>query len=130
MPLLENGANAIAAEQVMVHGIYGGNTSRTLLHWAAMKGLEKVVVLLLEKGAVVNTVVRVESNPNVWHGLKNEEKTRTVLHWAVDIGYEPAVRLLLEKELIQCRGGRSEVLFQAPIYRGNDNTKEYAIFGS
>jgi ankyrin repeat protein len=56
---------------------------RTLLSWAAGKGHEAVVKLLLDNGADLET--------------KDTTYGQTPLWWATEMGYEPVVKLLLDK---------------------------------
>jgi ankyrin repeat protein len=59
------------------------NYGQTPLSWAAEKGHEAVVKLLLEKGAEMET--------------KDDNYSRTPLSWAAEKGHEAVVKLLLEK---------------------------------
>jgi ankyrin repeat protein len=88
---------------------------RTALHWAASRGREEVVALLLGMGAQANSrdiinktplmlacekghmgVVRMLAQHIGEEGLKERDANgRTVLHWAVEEGYHEAVRILL-----------------------------------
>jgi ankyrin repeat protein len=89
--------------------------AKTVLHWAADKGREEVVALLVGMGAQANSRDGLEQTPLMCacenghmgavrmlaqhiggEGLNMRDANgRTVLHWAVEEGYHEAVRILL-----------------------------------
>jgi ankyrin repeat protein len=89
--------------------------AKTVLHWAATEGHEKVVALLVGMGAQANSRDAFSKTPLMWaceeghlrvvgmlpqymgkESLKEKDANgRTVLHWAVEKGYHEAVKILL-----------------------------------
>jgi ankyrin repeat protein len=89
--------------------------AKTVLHWAAFRGHEEVVALLIGMGAQANSrdafsktplmlacekghigVVRMLPQHTGKEGLKEKDANgRTVLHWVVEKGYHEAVKILL-----------------------------------
>ncbi|KAM0130917.1 hypothetical protein ACHAP3_007144 [Botrytis cinerea] len=85
------------------------NPGRTPLFFAAEKGYEKVVKLLLDTGKV---------NPD-WKDCDN----RTPLYWAANNGHEKVVKLLLDtgKVNVNLRGSRGQTPFHSAARSGNEN---------
>jgi len=89
--------------------------SRTLLLWAAEKGHEAVVKLLLERGAQIESMDVDRRTPLSWAAEKGHETVvklllergaqiesrdlynKTPLSWAAEKGHETVVKLLLER---------------------------------
>ena len=105
-----------AAREGGRRGVQGSTYGRTPLWWAAEKGHEAVVKLLLEKGADVESKDRYYGQtPLSWAAEKGHEAVvklllekgadveskdeygRTPLWWAAEKGHEAVVKLLLEK---------------------------------
>jgi hypothetical protein len=83
-----------------------GHLERTALHWAAVRGHEAVVRLLLDKGADIET-----RDGNGW----------TALHWAAKWGHEAMVRLLLDKGTdIEARDGSGWTALYGAAIQGHE----------
>src|SRR5271170_3505133 len=80
--------------------------SQTPLSWAAEKGHEAVVKLLLEKGAELET--------------KDKRHGQPPLSWAAEKGHEAVVKLLLEKgaELLLAAKKRHEAVVKLLLEKG------------